>query len=204
MSFHSLGSALGLAIVMAAGLGTPVMQAQGPVPVQAGRPDVPPTPAVPSRPAATPASLTPIRLVVEIQRYEGEKRISNHPYTLWVTANDSQGTRLNAGQEIPIPTSVITPGTGNPPTRSVNYQSVGTNIQASATQADDGRYRVTLNVQDSSVIPSKDTDGFVTLRSLQTTNLLLLTDGQRADFLAATDKVSGEVTRISVTMTVLK
>jgi hypothetical protein len=151
--------------------------------------------------------VTPLRLVVAIQRYEGEKQISSHPYTLWVNANDGQTTRLTAGQQVPIPMTVYQGAPGSaasgPPTRSVNYQNIGTTIAASATQTDD-RFRVTLSVDDSSVVPAKEPDGFVTLKSLKTSNLLLLTDGQRADFLAATDKVTGEVTRIVVTVTVLK
>ena len=90
------------------------------------------------------------------------------------------------------------------PIQSFNYHNVGTNISASATQTDDGRFRVHLNVDDSSVVPSKDPDGMVTLQSLKTANLLLLRDNQNAEFLASSDKISGEVTRISVTATVLK
>jgi hypothetical protein len=211
MRSNSLRHQLRLVVLLTVMLGGSAVQAQGPVPVQPEPSPVVPVPVDGPRLAAqrtAPAPLTPLRLIVAIQRYEGEKQISSHPYTLWVNANDGQTTRLTAGQQVPIPMTVFQGGGGaaasGPPTRSVNYQNIGTSISANATQADDGRFRITLVVDDSSVVPAKDPDGFVTLKSLKTGNLLLLTDGQRADFLAATDKVTGEVTRIVVTVTVLK
>ena len=128
------------------------------------------------------------------------------PWTDERTLRETVDLIRSIGQ-VPIPMTVFQGSAGTaasgPPTRSFNYQNIGTTIAASATQTDD-RFRVTLTVDDSSVVPAKDPDGFVTLKSLKTSNLLLLTDGQRADFLAATDKVTGEVTRIVVTVTVLK
>jgi hypothetical protein len=204
----SRGVRASLAIVVAATLGSATLQAQSPFPMSPAQgPALPPvdgaSPGVQRDTNSTP--LTSLRLVVAIQRYEGEKRISSHPYTLWVNANDGQTTRLTAGQQVPIPTSVISSASGTAvPMRSVNYQNIGTNISARATQAADGRFRVSLDVEDSSIVPAEGPDGYPTLKSLKTTNLLLLSDGQHAEFLAATDKLSGEVTRIAVTVSVLK
>ena len=41
-------------------------------------------------------------------------------------------------------------------------------------------------------------------RSYQSTNTLVLKDGQSREFTAATDRVSGEVIRIAVTLRVVK
>ena len=46
--------------------------------------------------------------------------------------------------------------------------------------------------------------GLPVLRSFQTTNRLILRDGQTNQFSAATDRVSGEVVRIDITLKVLK
>ncbi len=205
----SRGCLSGLAIVVAVTLGSAAVQAQSPVPVSPAQPPSIPAPPVEAAlrgaQGEAPGPLTPLRLVVTISRYEAEKRVSSHPYTIWLNTNDGQTTRLTTGQQVPIPTTVFSSGPGSAgPMRSVNYQNIGTNISARATQTGDGRFRVSLDVEDSSVVPAKDSDGFPTLKSLKTTNLLLLTDGQNAEFLAASDKVTGEVTRIAVTVTVLK
>jgi len=69
---------------------------------------------------------------------------------------------------------------------------------------DDGRFKVTLDLEDSSVASSKDNGATPTFQSIQAHNMLLLRDGQNAQFIAATDKVSGEVTKVDVTLAVLK
>ena len=153
-----------------------------------------PPPAT-AKPPVVEKPLVPLKVQVTIARYEGEKKASSLPFTLWVNANDGQGTRLNVGIEVPIRNG---PG--------VSYRSVGTNINCSATTLDDGRFKVDINLEDSSVALSKDKDTAVTptFQSIQARNMLLLRDGQNAQFIAATDKVSGEVTKVDVTLTVLK
>jgi hypothetical protein len=59
-----------------------------------------------------------------------------------------------------------------------------------------------LTVNDSYLSPAKE--GPFAFKSLQANNLLYLRDGQTAEFAASTDLVTGEVTRIEVTATVLK
>lgn len=167
--------------------------------------DIPPYVATP-RPA-TPQTQRepgiPLRLLVTISRYEGGKRTSSEPFTLWVNANDGPST-LTTGQQVPIPAAHFSSSGGAvAPVRSFSYENVGTNITASATRVADGRFRVELDVQDSSVVPANGPDGMASLKSLRARNLLLLRSGQNAEFVAATDKVSGEVTRIEVTATVL-
>ncbi len=46
--------------------------------------------------------------------------------------------------------------------------------------------------------------GLPVVRSFQTTNRLILKDGQTSQFTAATDRVSGEVVRIDITLKVVK
>lgn len=167
-------------------------------------------PAAPSAAAApvsqqSGATTIPLRLVVTISRYEGEKRLSSLPFTLWVNTNDGHTARLVSVQEVPIGVPAV-PTNANfvSQFRSVEYKNVGTHIVARAEQVGGGLFRVTLDITDSSVVPSKVPTEPVRLETLTTSNLLLLTDGKHAEFIASSDKVTGEVTRISVTATVIK
>jgi hypothetical protein len=84
---------------------------------------------------------------------------------------------------------------------------VGTNIDCRVTNLDTGRYSVTVSIEDSSVYrddPSSQVTGVPAFRSFRTLNSLILRDGQTTEFTAAADKVSGEVIRAEVTLTVVK
>ena len=164
---------------------------------------VPVTTTPPARPAqAATDSLVPLRVQVNLVRYQGEKKVSSLPFTLVVIAGERESTSFNNGQSVP------TPG----PNGQVNYQNIGTNIVASAERGEDGRYRVMLSVNDSSVAPAREPRGpgtvdmamAPTIKSLRFSNRLLLRDGQTLEFLASTDPITGEVTRIEVTATALK
>jgi hypothetical protein len=160
-------------------------------PPQVPRPSPQPAPA-----SAAEKAIIPLKVQVTLSRYDGEKKTSSLPFTLWVNANDREGTSLNVGSEVPI-----RDGNAN----SFRYRSLGTSLSSSATVLDDGRFRVQLVINDSSVAPAaKDGAGSPSFQSLSTQNYLMLRDGQTAQFVAATDKVTGEVTRVEVTVTVLK
>jgi len=47
-------------------------------------------------------------------------------------------------------------------------------------------------------------EGVSSVRTFRTTNQLVLRDGQSSEFTAATDKVTGEVIKAAVTLTVVK
>ena len=97
------------------------------------------------------------------------------------------------------------------PLTSYSYRTLGTNIDVSAAALDDGRFRVIISVEDSSLYPPGETGkGMITVpgvpafRSLRSSNTLVLRDGQSVDYTAATDRITGEVARISVKLTVVK
>jgi len=163
-----------------------------PVPVQASG-----TQAAPKAEKA----LVPLKIVVTLARYEGEKKTSSLPFTLWVNANDEQVTTLNVGSQVAVPQTEAGPPGSVP---GYQYRNVGTYLTSRAWSLDDGRYRVQLSIRDSSVSPSKDTGGKPTFQSFETNNFLLLRDGQTAQFVGAIDKVTGEVTRVEVNAAVLK
>jgi len=164
----------------------------------------------------------PLRVQVVIARYQGDKKLSSMPYTLSVNAspNSSPGTaNLRMGAKIPVAMTAFTPikvegkeakdlPTGGTPV-SYNYQDVGTNIDCFATAMDGGRFRLLLVVDDTSVYGDetvkKTTEPQTpSFRSFKATDQMILKDGQTQQFTAAVDKISGEVTRVEVTVTVVK
>jgi hypothetical protein len=144
--------------------------------------------------------LTPLRIQVVVSRYEGTstaRRISALPYELAVTANDSNMVSLRMGSQVPVPAGRDGAHT---------FLQIGTTIDARATSTDDGRFKVEVSIEDTSLIDRRSAEAQLTtvptLRTFHTRNSVVLRDGQSVQFTAATDKTSGEVTRVEVTMMV--
>src|SRR4026207_1996360 len=101
-------------------------------------------PAAPSRPGS-PVSL---KLSLVFSRYQGEKKISSVPHTLWVTTGDNTRTSLRLGTQVPVATAVF--GKEGEKTQSYTYKDVGTNIDCSAALLPDGWFRLGITITDSS------------------------------------------------------
>lgn len=142
----------------------------------------------------------PLKVQVVVSRYEGDKKISSMPYMLSVNAGRNASLRM--GSRVPIATAGTT---ANMPT-TFQYQDVGTNIDCSTGMLDDGRFTLALTVEDSSVEEqSRGSSGDrPSLRSFRASNSLVLKDGQTAQFTTAVDKVTGAVTKVDVSLTVVK
>jgi hypothetical protein len=161
-------------------------------------------------PTPTPGSDTPIQLQVVISRYQGDKKISSLPYSLSVNP-DSRKTSLRMGAEVPIAMPATpAPARGEKPAPaapSYSYRAIGTNIDCSATAATGNQFRLTLDIEDSSVYPDdqpRALKGVPMFRSFKLSNTLLLRDGQSTQLASAADKVSGEVLKVDVTLAVVK
>ena len=165
----------------------------------------------------TVGPLVPLDVQVVVSRYQGDKKISSMPYMLAVNANklgQAGPALLRMGAKVPVP-SVAAPtanasgAAGTTPPASFNYQDIGTNIDCTAKIVDEG-FELRMSVSDTSVytnIQDKATPtvgNIPVFRSYQSTNTLVLKDGQSREFTAATDRVSGEVIRIAVTLRVVK
>jgi hypothetical protein len=165
--------------------------------------------------------IVPLKLVIVIARFQGEKKVSSLPYTISVNANDPNAgffgnepniARLRTGASVPVPS--MAPPKESPiqgPVGPVQYKSIGTNIDCSARSTDDGRFRVEISIEDSSVYSEGQTaqgvpkfNDIPSFRSFQASNVLILKDGQATEFTAATDRITGEVTKVTVTLTVVK
>lgn len=147
----------------------------------------------------------PLKVDVVISRFEGDKKTSSLPFSLWVSTGNSTSIRM--GSEVPIPVTTD----GKP---GVQYRSVGTSIDTRVSKdVSGGTFRLSVTVQDSSVYAQEKTaqsgatgmvNGYPVIRSFQSNNSLTLRDGQSAEYVMATDKVSGEVLKVNVTLTAVK
>lgn len=195
-----------------------------------GQPSTPvpmpiPPPAAPTRAGDPP--MTSLEVQVVITRLDRGKVVSTLPYTLAVTSNAGEA-QLNMGADVPVPMMAMaappaTPSgataTGAGPSGSpapvrmpnVNYRPIGTVITCRASTSDDKRYQLALSVDDSAVFTSGQAappipvgDAIPVFRSFRSRNTLMMTDGQTRQYTAATDRVTGEVVRVEVTLRVVK
>jgi hypothetical protein len=179
-----------------------------------------PVPSQAPQPGTKQAQNIPLEVQVVISRYQGDKRVSSLPYVLSLkSAPISQrrgdyGAVLRLGSRVPIRSQVVTPAADGKPattTNSFTYENVGTNIDVGASALEDGRYEVTITINESSVVTDPQDlkatppfGGHPVFRSYQSTNTLFVKEGQTTQFTAASDRVSGEVVRVEVKLTVVK
>jgi hypothetical protein len=173
--------------------------------------------------AGKPVPLIPLKVQIVISRYDGEKKVSSLPYTLAVNANDGvvdrnghfapySNAQLRTGGSVPIPS--IAPPKDSPIQGAmgpVTYKSIGTNIDCSANKLDDGRFRVHISIEDTSIYADGKTapgvakiNDIPSFRTFQSSNAVILKDGQSMEFTVAADKISGDVTKVDVTIAVVK
>jgi hypothetical protein len=166
---------------------------------------------VPHAAVADEKPLTPVKLTIVLSRYQGEKKVSSLPYTLVVNANGPKAS-LRMGSSVPIPSTSFAPkdpAGGAAQLTSYQYRDVGINIDCTAASLDDARFRFELAIDDSSVYgddspATKLVQGAPSFRSFRITEQVVLKDGQSREFMVATDKVNGEVTKVEVSLTVVK
>jgi hypothetical protein len=172
-------------------------------------------------PQARPS--VPLKVDVVFSRFQGDKRLASLPYTMWVNAVDQrftgqQMTTLRMGVDVPVGTVSQTRGPGtstnNPVTTTTtgpDFRHVGTSIDCWAYLAEDGRYTVGVRLTDSSIFtgdPQNQTAmrlaDPMAFRSFSTSNSITMRDGQTTQFAAATDKVTGEIVKVDVTINSVK
>ena len=160
-----------------------------------------------SKPAEAEKIVTPLRVQVVFTEYEGEKKISNLPYTLLVNADDhGPVAAVRMGLRVPIEV--------NP--NQITYQDVGTNLDGHAEKADNGRFLLRLNVEKSSVYAPSASEKPASVGGSEIANKqpivqqfrtqvnLLIRDGQTIQSTVATDPVTGHTLKVDVTLNVIK
>jgi type II secretory pathway component GspD/PulD (secretin) len=166
-------------------------------------------PATAAPKTATPINVTPLKVQIVIGRYQGEKKISSLPYTLTMNANNHASLRM--GTQVPV-VMFSSPNPAMPKDMPqagpIQYRDIGTNIDCSSTALEDGRYLLSISVDDSSVSPDEQGAGAAkngpSFRSFRATDTMVLKNGETGQFTTATDKVSGDTMRVDVTLTVMK
>jgi hypothetical protein len=170
---------------------------------------------------------TPLRVQVVFSKYQGETKVASLPYTLICNAGERAPAVLRMGIEVPVPMPAGTSKEGSAVFQSIQYKNVGTSIDCRAGgPAPDGRFRLELNVEQSSIYSTVEDKGrragggsgegrapsaaevgpggVPMFRTFRATFVPMLRDGQTVQYTAATDPVSGEVVKIDVTVTVVK
>jgi hypothetical protein len=163
------------------------------------------------------ASIVSLKVQVTLSKYRDEKKLSSLPYELTLRT-DGTKSGIRMGASVPVPSIGTARGTAgaSPDGAQISpfaftYRDVGTNIDGEAGPLDPGRYRVTITIDDTSVYVDSDgandrssVSGVPTFRTYRSTNALVVRDGQTSEFTVATDKITGEVIRASVTVAVVK
>jgi hypothetical protein len=165
-----------------------------------------------AKPAAAPpaarGATTPLRLVLTLSRYQGDKKVSSLPYSLSVSI-DGPPVRFRMGADLPYATS---PADGSKAqTPSYAYRTVGVSIDVTnQVLVDPGVYKMNINVSDSSVALSSQIQGSPAVagapmfRNFSTNGLVVLRDGQTSQLTTAADPITGETMRVDVTLSVVK
>jgi hypothetical protein len=197
-------SAVLACVAIAAGAATAQQPAtEGGTP--AARPQEKPAAAA-QAPARRP--YVPLRVQLVLSRLKGEKKLGNLPYMLGVTANDGSWTNVRMGIDVPVATGPNAPG-------SFSYRSVGTNIDCQAEATTPEVYRLSVRVEDTSVIEASDglspgtgqksiAGNMPAFRTFKSNFTVLLRDGQSSQYNSSVDPISGEVMKIDVTLNVVK
>ena len=185
------------------------------LPVRGRAQETPKPPEVPTTPKA-PEILKPeggerrgpattLRVQLVISRFQGEKKVASLPYTFVVTTGDSR-VRMRMGVDTPVPVTTMNPSDATKPMVSYQYKTVGTNIDCRALDRGEGRYELSIGVENSSALngPGASVDGMPLFRRFETSLDPVLRDGQSLQTVASTDPVTGEVVKIDVTMNVVR
>jgi type II secretory pathway component GspD/PulD (secretin) len=165
----------------------------------------------PAQPAAASGTAAQVKVTVLISRYQGDKRLTSLPYVFGTTSGTR--TNLRMGSDVPVVvTRAQKTGTGDMAPAAFNYRPVGTNIDCILSGPAGGPYTLQLTIEDSSVELAADgkqgsavlVSDIPSFRSFKTNFTAAMRDGQTLQHTAATDPVTGEVTRIDLTVNAMK
>ena len=160
------------------------------------------------KPAEKPRKPAGAALKVQVvySRFQGDKKVSSMPYTLLVTA-DEKPTFVRFGVQIPIQTMVQNQS-------MTTFKDASTNLDCSAETLPDGRYKLALQVEQSSLFMTDAERRAVggpsavasvpLLHSFRSSNVLYLRDGQSTQYVAAADPTNGELLKVDVSLAVLR
>jgi len=158
--------------------------------------------------ADTSKNIVPLKVTVVFTEYDGEKKLSSLPYTLFLKADENSHFvgRVRMGVRVPI-------WIGGKES-AIQYQDVGSNLDCSAQIAEDGKYILDMSLERSSIYPnsgeypaaskSDEQPRQPLLRQFRANLALMLRDGQTTQNTIATDPLNGHIVKVEVTLNVVK
>jgi hypothetical protein len=149
------------------------------------------------------AEKVPLKMQIVISKYQGDRKTSSLPYTLLVTANGDHAS-LAANANVPIPGSTNAGST-------YSYTNVGTNIDCTVT-TDSGRFKVALNLrenfpftaQTALTSPNAKFADAPIFNSFSYTGSVSMKEGETKQIISSSDRTTGEVEKIDITLTLDK
>jgi hypothetical protein len=156
-------------------------------------------------------NIVPLKVTVVFTEYDGEKKLSSLPYTLFVKTDENSHFvgRVRMGVRVPI-------WIGGKDS-SVQYQDIGSNLDCFAQASEDGKYILDLTLERSSIYPSSsgkeeysatskpdDQPHTPLVRTFRANLILMLHDGQTTQNTVATDPLNGHTVKVEVTLNVVK
>jgi len=158
---------------------------------------------------------TSIKLQIVFAEFDGDKKVKSLPYIMCM--NSPNAAELKSGWDKMRIGSRIPVYTGN---SQMQYQDVGTNIDARTAYADDGHLLLQLDLERSWVegdvsVPIAKADAASSdtasghfrepiIRAFRSELSLKLREGQPVESTVATDPISGKVVKVEISFTVVK
>jgi len=167
------------------------------------------------KPKANPD--TPLKILVVFNEFDGEKKVSSMPYTLYILSSDERGRAMGSlrmGIKVPIQTAAAgKEGQGG----SFQYMDVGTYIDCRVTRPEEGRYSLELTVRRSSVymppgaasgregtFTAGELSGRPVVQEFSGSFVIILRDAESKQGTVATDPLTGRQLKVDVTLNVVK
>jgi hypothetical protein len=151
---------------------------------------------------------TPLKIQVVVTEFDGDKKVKSMPYVAYLNSSESHGGsgKLRIGTRVPVYTGKDS---------GMQYLDVGTNIDCRVTHADAGSFHLELVVERSwvesdvsvAVGEKAEVGGQFKepiIRQFKTEMGVSLRDGQTTESAMATDPLSGRVSKVEVTLWVVK
>jgi hypothetical protein len=161
---------------------------------------------------------TTLKVTVVVTELDGAKKISSLPYTFYVNVDDTGSHRTSSvrmGLRVPV-TTAPSAGGANVPTQ-FQYMDIGTNLDCIASSTLDGRYKLALSVDRTSLSAPEEkkpaamaADGVnistanPIIQHFSSSYDLMIRDGQTIEATSTSDPISGHVLQISVTANAVK
>lgn len=163
-----------------------------------------------TKPAQGEKLITPLRVQIVFNEYDGDKKASSLPYTMLLNADDKgPQAAVRIGLKIPIETSSGT-------NKQFQYQDLSINLDGRAEKTEDGRFLLRLNVEKFGLYaPSQNpkpsgvegieiSSAQPIIQNFRSQINLLVRDGQTIQSTVATDPITGHVMKVDVTLNVIK